>query len=269
MGGTIWRSPDGGQTWSHLTGADGYCTGQCDYDEAIAADPNNASTLVVGGTSNYGGAVLLRSVDGGAQFSNVAYNGTQIHSDTHSVRFAMSNSNTVYVGTDGGVWKSGDNAVNWTDENTNGLSITQFESIATHPSDRNLSLGGTQDNGTERIDAGVGVPAWTQVAGGDGGFALIDQSSASTSSVRMYHTFAATPPSTPPTPAPPGRPPSRNRAGIRRTSIRRWHSVRAPQTPSITEPTTSTDRQTVACRRPGWPVHSAKSTVSQSLRRMI
>ena len=194
VGGTIWGSPDGGQTWSHLTAADGYCTGQCSYDEAIAADPNNASTLVVGGTSNYGGAVLLRSVDGGAQFSNVASNGTQIHSDTHAVRFASSNSNTVYVGTDGGVWKSGDNAVNWTDENTDGLSITQFESIATHPSDRNLSLGGTQDNGTERIDAGVGVPAWTQVAGGDGGFALIDQSSASTSSARMYHTYAGNTP---------------------------------------------------------------------------
>jgi hypothetical protein len=62
------------------------------------------------------------------------------------------------------------------------LNITQFQSIALHPTNPNILIGGTQDNGTNRYD---GQPDWFQARGGDGGFTLIDQSNPQV----MYHTF--------------------------------------------------------------------------------
>jgi len=84
---------------------------------------------------------------------------------------------------DGGVWRT-DNAlaatIRWTNLNQT-LPITQFQTIALHPSDPNILFGGTQDNGTNRYN---GNAVWTWVASGDGGFAVIDQSNPSV----VYHT---------------------------------------------------------------------------------
>ena len=40
----------------------------------------------------------------------------------------------------------------------------QFESIAVHPTDRNLMIGGTQDNGTEYQQTSGGIGATPKVA---------------------------------------------------------------------------------------------------------
>jgi hypothetical protein len=60
-------------------------------------------------------------------------------------------------------------------------------SLALHPTDRNYSIGGTQDNGTEFF-APDGA-TWIRSDGGDGGFAVIDQSSPNTTDVVAYHTY--------------------------------------------------------------------------------
>ena len=70
--------------------------------------------------------------------------------------------------------------------NTAGFQATQFQSIAVHPTDRNFSIGGTQDNGTNFFQPDG---TWTRADFGDGGFALIDQSAADTTNVTMYHTY--------------------------------------------------------------------------------
>jgi uncharacterized protein (TIGR03437 family) len=62
------------------------------------------------------------------------------------------------------------------------LNLTQFYTIALHPTDANLLLGGTQDNGTDRYDGHLN---WFHSRGGDGGAVLIDQSNPQV----MYHTF--------------------------------------------------------------------------------
>jgi hypothetical protein len=44
--GRVRKSVDGGVTWSApLTAAEGYCGGQCSYDNPIGVDPNNASVV--------------------------------------------------------------------------------------------------------------------------------------------------------------------------------------------------------------------------------
>jgi uncharacterized repeat protein (TIGR01451 family) len=66
------------------------------------------------------------------------------------------------------------------------MRATQFQSIAVHPLNPDFSIGGTQDNGTEKLTTG---PAWTRSDAGDGGFAMIDQNATNTTSVTMYHTY--------------------------------------------------------------------------------
>src|SRR5205807_4855152 len=65
-----------------------------------------------------------------------------------------------------------------------GLNTLQFESIAVHPTDQFLMIGGTQDNGTEFQQTSSGN--WRRAESGDGGYALIDQSATDTTNVTMY-----------------------------------------------------------------------------------
>jgi hypothetical protein len=187
-GGRVIESSDGGGTWgSAIASANGFCDGQCWYDMPVAVDPTDANVVLIGGNYDYGdptapnAAAIHRATDG----STFTKSQTGLHPDTHAIAFSADGS-TVWTGNDGGVWKSTNDGTSWTNENTSGLGITQFQSISTHPTDANLTIGGTQDNGTEQYTTGA---AWTQSDGGDGGFALIDQSSSSTTADVMYHTY--------------------------------------------------------------------------------
>ena len=89
----------------------------------------------------------------------------------------------VYRGDDGGVWKSIDGGDTWVNQNNTTLRATQFQSIAVHPTDPDISIGGTQDNGSDMLL--TGGTTWLHSDDGDGGFAMIDQSTPTT----MYHTY--------------------------------------------------------------------------------
>ena len=187
--GRVRKSVDGGVTWSApLTAAEGYCGGQCSYDNPVAVDPNNASIVYIGGNARGTCSdVLKRSADGGATFTR---DDTGLHADSHGLFMdPLTVPTTVWFTNDGGVWKRQDAAAGtaWLNQNTNGLNTIQFVSLAVHPTDQFLTLGGTQDNGTEAMQGSYGN--WVSAESGDGGFALIDQSSTDTTNVTMYHTF--------------------------------------------------------------------------------
>ncbi|HYR76212.1 MAG TPA: hypothetical protein VEM96_10250 [Pyrinomonadaceae bacterium] len=186
--GAIHKSVDGGATWSgQLTGGGGFCRQQCFYDMPIAVDPNDASVVYIGGqtSSTSCSGVVRKSINGGDTFSN---DSTGLHADDHS--FFFDSAGNIYTGNDGGIWKRSASAAAgsaWTNLNNAPLNTIQFESVAVHPVDANLTIGGTQDNGTELQQTTSG--SWTISAGGDGGYALIDQNAADTTNVTMYHTF--------------------------------------------------------------------------------
>jgi hypothetical protein len=109
-----------------------------------------------------------------------------LHSSAHKIAFDTSTTPArVYDGNDGGLWRSGDSGASWFSMNTN-LAITQFQSVALHPSNRGIVLGGTQDNGTNILNPAFQTPPkWFHADFGDGGQSLIDQSTPA----RMFHTY--------------------------------------------------------------------------------
>ena len=175
-----------------------YCDGQCFYDMTVGVDPTDATggRLYVGGnphtyTQDLGtpanaGHSEWRTDDGGLTWQSISQGdgaGGNLHTDDHVIAFDTSG--VVYDGNDGGVWRSDDRGDSWTALNTN-IAITQFQGVSTHPQDRGVVLGGTQDNGTNILNQALQPPpAWFHADFGDGGQSLIDQSRPST----MFHTY--------------------------------------------------------------------------------
>lgn len=187
--GYVTRSTDGGQTWSApLAGSTGFCGGQCFYDIAIAATQDN-TTIHLGGSARGGAGscltdVMKRSTDGGTSFVR---NDDTLHADSHALAIAPSDQSVVYTGNDGGIWRSGNNGTTWVSKNNTTYSATQFQSLAIHPVNRNFTIGGTQDNGTNCL--GADGTTWVNCRGGDGGYTLIDRNALDTTNVTMFHTF--------------------------------------------------------------------------------
>ncbi|MDQ3041478.1 MAG: hypothetical protein M3R11_03755, partial [Acidobacteriota bacterium] len=178
-GGTVQKSVDGGATWTQ-TIDNNFCTPQCFYDIAVAVDPVNADRVYLGGAP---ALPFGFSTNGGTSFTNSS---SGLHVDTHAIAAAPSLPSTVYFGSDGGIYKSLDSGTTWASLNNTTFSATQFMGLAVHPTDPNFTIGGTQDNGTNfyRSDA-----TWFRADFGDGGYAVIDQSSVNNVAVNMYHTY--------------------------------------------------------------------------------
>lgn len=177
--GTVFKSTDGGVTFPALID-NNFCSGQCFYDIAVAIDPNDANKVYLGGSPTI---PFARALDGSLNF---VQSNTGLHVDTHAITVAPSNTNTIYFGSDGGVWKSTDGGANWVSQNNTTLSSMQYQSIALHPTDRYFTIGGTQDNGTHFLRPDN---SWVRATGGDGGQSVIDQNATDTSNVFGYHTF--------------------------------------------------------------------------------
>ena len=202
--GTVYRSIDGGFAFAKLS-TPGYCGIQCGYNNALWVDPTNSNRIVIGGISAY------RSVDGGTTWGEIGFglNWTQLHPDVHTIfadpSYNGTTNRTVYVGNDGGVYRSTDitapawtyssgvsntpaNAFTW--ENFGkGIDATQFYAIDSN-SNAGIITGGTQDNGTFRYQSGTD---WTSIDFGDGGYPGVPNSGTPLYTSQQYFVFRRTP----------------------------------------------------------------------------
>ncbi|MGH9350391.1 MAG: WD40/YVTN/BNR-like repeat-containing protein [Vicinamibacterales bacterium] len=90
------------------------------------------------------GRTLLISDDGGRTFREDGDPG--VHSDHHAIWIDPENSNTILLGNDGGVFVSFDRSRSW--RHLDGLPIAQFYKIAADMRDPYWICGGLQDNGS-------------------------------------------------------------------------------------------------------------------------
>lgn len=159
----FYKSTDGGNTWTQLNVPE-YLCGQGFYNHALIVKPNDPNTIIAGGVHNYGSSCqygIIKSVNGGASWTEIAKN--IVHPDIH--HFAYGSDGTLYVATDGGIWKSYDDGNTWININK-GLGTLQFYTLAIKPNDEWIITGGTQDNGTPIL---YNLPVWREVSNGDGG----------------------------------------------------------------------------------------------------
>lgn len=186
----VYKSTDNGDTWTqqsttpNLLGwaTDGTDTGgQGWYDLALAVSPTDENTLFVGGVN------VWKSDDGGLSWyiSSHWYGGggnEYMHADEHILRYNTAN-NTLYSGNDGGLYKSTNNGLVWTDI-SDGLQITQFYRLGVAQTDSSIIIGGSQDNGTLLMN---GAHQWDAVRGGDGMECIVDHSNANIMYSSVYY----------------------------------------------------------------------------------
>lgn len=144
-------------------------TSQYYYDLAIAVNPVNNHEIHVGGINCW------KSTDKGETWTITSYwyentpGYEYTHADIHALKYHPNNNNKLYCGSDGGVFLTTNNANTWNDI-SDGLVITQFYRIGTTPLHVNKIVGGTQDNGCNRLENGI----FTHDIGADGFEAIID-----------------------------------------------------------------------------------------------
>jgi photosystem II stability/assembly factor-like uncharacterized protein len=168
----MFKTTDAGDSWVKLESTPNYLGGQGWYDNCVAVHPTNPNICYAGGVFPYDSGYygVIRTTDGGSSWVDVtrADNGSQLHPDQHILTFGPDS--MLWVGNDGGVWRSKSPEDSWVNCNRT-LGVTQFFNVALHPTDSSFLLGGNQDNGTERYEGRLG---WPQVVGGDGGPSLIE-----------------------------------------------------------------------------------------------
>lgn len=172
-GGRIYKSTNGGQSYVLRTTSG--TTGTDWYRAPIWVDPVNPDIVVAGSYH------VNRSMDGGASITEIS-NGYIMTSDPHpDIHYIVSHpgyngtsNRTVFICTDGGIYKSTDirsAAPDFTWQNLDqGYAATQYYGAAGHGPSGRIS-GGTQDNGDHVFN--TGNQAATLTYGGDGGFSAI------------------------------------------------------------------------------------------------
>lgn len=156
--------------------------GQGSYDLCIAADPNDANTVFVGGVNTW------KSTTGGSSWGiSTHWSGTcsgaatTVHADEHFLAYQNGTSN-LFLCSDGGLYKTTNGGASWSDL-TNTMAISQLYRIGVAQTSANEVICGLQDNGSKIYSSG----SWSDVLGGDGMECIIDHTTLNTQYGSLYN----------------------------------------------------------------------------------
>jgi hypothetical protein len=165
---------------------------QGSYNLSLAAVNSGADTLVFAGAvdlyrcSLAGGCATMRNT---TNTLNGCSAPAQVAPAQHALAaFATATQPTLFVGNDGGLWRStdgvnqqatpcsSDDAAHFDNLNGGMGSLAMVQSLAIHPTDGATLLAGMGANGTAAITNATtnGTAPWTQIATGEGGEVAID-----------------------------------------------------------------------------------------------
>jgi hypothetical protein len=178
--GTLYRSIDLGNSWELVSSGASLLGNQWWYWNTIWVNPFDQRHIIVWWID------LFESRDGGYTWRRISNWAEQMynwevtpHSDHHSIimdpRFDNIWNRRIYIGTDGGIYRTDDvdsvvDALSWWHFAGNGLNITQFYSIS---GTGNIVQWWAQDNGTTLYQWWVNKK-WSLWNGGDGEDTVVD-----------------------------------------------------------------------------------------------
>ena len=163
----LYRTNNDGATWTAKATSPNYLSSQGWYDNSVGVKSNDTNFVIVGGIDVYssttqGSNLIKRSDWATTNKENFC------HADIHRLLY---NGSVLYCCSDGGVYKSTNDGVNWSDLNRT-LSTLQYQSADYNPTNLLIFHGGTQDNNKQyTLDGGN---QWLQRTTGDGGYTIVD-----------------------------------------------------------------------------------------------
>jgi len=163
----VYRTTNGGTSWSNLSPPENFLGGQGWYDNVIAICPTNENIVLVGGVT------MFRTTNRGLSWTRI--DDENLHVDHHAITWHSAGTQ-VWVGNDGGMSYSNDQGATWT-TSANFFPITQYVNFDVGQNNNAVIFGGSQDNGYSGTTNGGSI--WRHTLGGDGGGISIDPNDAS------------------------------------------------------------------------------------------
>jgi photosystem II stability/assembly factor-like uncharacterized protein len=165
----LYISSDGGETWKNQS-ATLNVTARPFYFSTIVFDPKDSKRVYRPAFS------FAYSSDGGYSYTEASNAGGWVHSDMHALWINPTNTNVMYLGTDGGVYMSVDRGITW--QFNHGLPVGQFYHVSVDLKTPYNVYGGLQDNGSwmapSAAPGGINNAHWDNVGGGDGFWTVPD-----------------------------------------------------------------------------------------------
>ncbi len=159
----LYISKDEGSSWEKLAATENI-TARPFYFSTLVFDPKDSKKVY---RPAYG---FEYSKDGGYSWNNAIIGGVEPHADHHALWINPSNTDMLYLGTDGGVYLSMNKGVTW--QFLNNLPVGQFYHVATDNEKIYNVYGGLQDNGSwmapNSSAGGLNSADWFDINGGDG-----------------------------------------------------------------------------------------------------